>query len=98
MTLYSIEKNPKDIKALLLLCSIGLIEEDFGLVQSTIVEIMSFLPNEVSDYAEDIHLILSAYFSIQGHEKASITIMAKLVHQYPANARYWSLLIDQILW
>jgi hypothetical protein len=95
--LVSIERDTKDIKALLLLCAIGLIEEDLDLVQSTIAELMSFVPNEVSDYAEDISMEVAAFFSIQGHEKAATTIMSKLVHQYPWNARYWALLTDQIL-
>ncbi|RKO90825.1 hypothetical protein BDK51DRAFT_28769, partial [Blyttiomyces helicus] len=94
--LQCFRNDPRNLKSLLALCSLGLVRGDAALAQSAAAEIVRINPEDAGGLDADVDWVLSRFFLAQGNLKAAKGFLAKSVHRYPSRADRWAKLTDML--
>lgn len=75
------------VDAIICLCSLGLVKEDWTLAQTAAAELLKLEPHTKD---EEVDLVLSKMFLLQGQSDTAKRFLAKSVHRYPWKSELWS--------
>lgn len=86
--------NPDFVKAIISLCAIGLVLEDWTLAETAAAELLKLDPRILKEFDEDVDLLLCRMFTLTNNRIVSRGFFAKSIHKYPWKANLWSRLAE----
>jgi tetratricopeptide (TPR) repeat protein len=78
------------VQSIICLAAMGIVHEDWTLSQSAVTELLKLEPHLTVIVDEEIFLLLSRMFLLQGDSHVASKFLAKSVHRYPWQAKRWS--------
>jgi hypothetical protein len=76
-------------KAILSLCSLGIVTGDSQLAQNAAAELLKCPPESLGAQEMDAQWLLSKWFLLQGDAKLARAFLSKALHHSPWTARRW---------